>query len=227
MPVVRTSRERMTVFPPWSVSRGITSCSSSFRISEGTPGNMMTSPRLPSNTGSGASSHSPGAVPHRLRSTVAPRGTSAWLRLLVAGVRCIRAKRASRSAHTDSSKSSGASNSWATTLLVMSSRVGPRPPVVSTAPVRRSPARTASVISGARSGTAVRRTTSTPWAPNARAISAPLLSRVNPSSSSVPMVTSSRFMSSYGAMGCGHSVTATDPRTGADCDRDRARRSRP
>jgi hypothetical protein len=63
--------------------------------------------------------------------------------------------------------------------------------VVITAPVRRNASSTAAAIASARSGTAVRRTTSTPSADTALAISAPLVSKVNPSSSSLPMVTSS------------------------------------
>ena len=70
MPDVRTRRERITEPVLRDASRGMTSCSSSRRISSGTPGSMMTSP-------GGPSSHSPGAVPQRLVRTVAPRGTSA------------------------------------------------------------------------------------------------------------------------------------------------------
>src|SRR6266540_5594775 len=105
-----------------------------------------------------------------------------------------RAKRARTSAQTASSNSSGRPSSSATARLVMSSRVGPNPPVVSTTPVRVSAAWTASLMSAGRSATAVRRTTRTPTAARALAISAPLVSTVKPSSSSVPMVTSSRSM---------------------------------
>ena len=148
---------------------------------------MITSPGAPS-------IQRPGAVPQRLRSTVAPRGTSAWLRLLSTGTRPIRANRSTRAAHTRSSKSSGAPNSSATARLLMSSRVGPSPPVVITAPVRSRPSRTASRMAPTLSLTLVRRTTVTPAAERARASSAPLVSTVKPSSSSVPMVTSSMFI---------------------------------
>src|SRR5919112_5863700 len=76
----------------------------------------------------------------------------------------------------------------------MSSRVGPSPPVVSTAPVRPSASATATRIASGRSATDTRRVTCTPFSARVRAISAPLVSTVNPSSSSVPMVTSSMFM---------------------------------
>src|SRR5689334_6100170 len=92
--------------------------------------------------------------------------------------------------------------SSATTVLLMSSRVGPRPPVVSTAPVRDSASPTASRMAAGVSPTLVRRTTRTPMAASARAISAPLVSSVKPSSSSVPMVRSSRSIAGLpGAIG--------------------------
>jgi hypothetical protein len=101
MPVVRTTRERMTVPAEREASRGTTSCSRSMRISRGTPGSMMVSPGAPS-------SHRPGAVPHRLGSTVAPRGTWAWVRLLSTGFRSSLANRAMSACHTSSLNSSGA-----------------------------------------------------------------------------------------------------------------------
>src|SRR5690242_9671349 len=92
--------------------------------------------------------------------------------------------------------------SSATTVLLMSSRVGPRPPVVSTAPVRDKASRTASRMASGVSPTLVRRATRTPMAASARAISAPLVSTVKPSSSSVPMVRSSRSIAGLpGAIG--------------------------
>src|SRR5512140_677840 len=83
--------------------------------------------------------------------------------------------------------------------LVMSSRVGPSPPVVMTAPVRASAALTASRISSGRSATEVRRTTRIPTAASWRPISAPLVSTVKPSRSSVPIVTISRFIARSGS----------------------------
>src|SRR5690349_20450635 len=158
------------------------------RISAGTPGSMMTRP-------GGPSIQSPGAVPQRFRRTAAPSGTSAWLRLLAAGTRPMRANRSTKSAHTWSSNRSGIPNSPATACLLRSSRVGPRPPVVSTAPVRASASATADRMASGSSPTLARRTTCAPTAEAARASSAPFVSTVNPSSSSVPMVSSSMFMS--------------------------------
>ena len=154
-PVVRTTRERTTARARAAASRGITSCRSRFRISYGTPGSMMTSP-------GGPSSQMPGAVPHRLGSTVAPRGISACTRLLSAGTRPSLANRATTACQTLSSNSSGTPNRRATARLEMSSRVGPSPPVVSTVPVRASAPATASAMSSARSATDVRRTTCEP-----------------------------------------------------------------
>src|SRR4029453_1480618 len=196
IPVVRTRRERMTVPAARAVSRGSTSCSSSMRISRGTPGSMMVSPGAPS-------SQRPGAVPHRFGSTVAPRGTCACVRLLSTGFRKSRANRSSKACHTSSSNSSDAPYSSAIVTLVMSSRVGPRPPVVSTARVRASASATAWRMSAARSPTAVRRTTRTPRAAQARAISAPLVSTVWPSRSSLPTVTSSMSMGPAASPGAG------------------------
>jgi hypothetical protein len=53
--------------------------------------------------------------------------------------------------------------------FVKSSAVGPSPPVVTTAPLRSSPARTASAIAPASSGTVVRREIETPIAASSRA----------------------------------------------------------
>ena len=76
MPAVRNTREAMTASPaPMRLTRGTTSWAMRLRISCGTPGSMTTSPGSPS-------SHNPGALPQWLVSTVAPRGTSAWQRLL-------------------------------------------------------------------------------------------------------------------------------------------------
>ena len=211
MPVVRTTSERITRPVAAAASRGSTSCSSSIRISKGTPGSMMTRP-------GGPLSQRPGAVPHRFRRTAAPSGISAWLRLLATGTRPKRRNRSIRFCHTDSSKCSGAPNSSATTFLLMSSRVGPSPPVVSTAPVRPSASPTAARIASGLSATAVRRVTRTPRPARPRAISAPLVSTVKPSSSSVPMVTSSMSMPQP-------ALTATGPKRARDSGRGRGGRS--
>ena len=137
-PVVRTTRERMT--PPWprAARRGTTSCSSSLRISRGHAGQHDRQP------GRGPRARVPAPSPTDWAAPSAPRGTSAWLRLLAPA-----SGRAGRTARpgpprSASSNSSGVPKSSATTVLLMSSRVGPSPPVVSTAPVRTSASRTAS-----------------------------------------------------------------------------------
>ena len=174
-PVVRTLRERTTRrrFVLRRASRGRTSSSRSPRISRGTPGSSTaTLPR-------GSSSHSPGAVPRGFGSTVAPSGTSAWRRFAGGiGQRPIRRKRASRASSRPVSSTKGRPNSCATTVLVMSSRVGPKPPVVMTKPVRSRASPTAARMSSGRSATLVRRTTSTPAAASAWPSSAPLESSV-------------------------------------------------
>lgn len=77
--------------------------------------------------------------------------------------------------------------------FVMSSLVGPRPPVVMTPSLRSSASRTAEPISSAESPAVVRRVISTPIAASSRARCAAFVSIVNPSSSSSPIVTTSIF----------------------------------
>ena len=178
-PVVRTVRDSTTRGrppAPTPVSRrticGSTSSTSKPRISRGTPGSSTaTRPRA-------SSSHSPGAVPRGLGSTVAPSGTSAWMRLTAGIGRPSRLNRASMPASNSSSSSSRLPNSSATTVLVMSSRVGPRPPVVRTNPVRSSASATAARIESGRSATVVWRVISAPAAARARPSSAALVSTV-------------------------------------------------
>jgi len=190
-PVVRTVRDNTTRgrAPGESrrTSRGSTSSTSSPRISRGTPGSSTaTRPRA-------SSIHSPGAVPRGLGRMVAPSGTSAWVRLTAGIGRPNRWNRAAIPASSPSSSTSRLPNSSATTVFVMSSRVGPRPPVVTKQPVRSSASATAARIASGRSATVTRRVISAPTAARARPSSAAFESTVYPSSSSVPMVTISSF----------------------------------
>ena len=74
---------------------------------------------------------------------------------------------------------------------VRSSGVGPSPPVETTRSARSIPAANASRTIASRSGRAVSRSTSTPRVVRARASSPAFVSRVSPTVSSVPMLSSS------------------------------------
>ncbi len=172
---VRDSTTRDRPPPPAATRRAIrgsTSSTSKPRISRGTPGSSTATRPRPS------SSQSPGAVPRGLGSTLAPSGTSAWVRLTAGMGRPSRLNRASMLASNPWSSTSRLPNSSATTPLVMSSRVGPRPPVVTTNAVRSSASATAARIASGRSATVVRRVISAPAAARARPSSAALLSTV-------------------------------------------------
>ena len=186
-PVVRTTRDRITRPFARDASRGRTSWVIRLRISRGTPGSMITSPGSPA-------SQMPGAVPHRLGRTAAPRGTSAWHRFRSAIVRPRRAQRSVSSRQISSRNSSGAAKSSATATLVRSSFVGPNPPVVMTRRVRPSACATASRTASGASGTEVRRVIRKPAPESAWPRKAELESTMKPRSSSLPMVTSSRSM---------------------------------
>ena len=146
MPVVRSVRERITVrvssVTPAaacrSSSRGTIASCSSPRISRGTPGMVATKRPWAS------SIQTPGAEPWRFSSSAAPSGSMNCRALLSGIARPKRARQRSASfASAGSCSTSGRSNASARLSCVRSSAVGPRPPVVSTAPVRASASRTA------------------------------------------------------------------------------------
>src|SRR5260221_2070137 len=141
-----TDRDRTTSPVPRAARRGSTSSASSPRISDGTPGSKTT-------TRARSSTQSPGAVPRGLGSTVAPSGTSACVRFTAGIARPRRRNRSSSARSTVSSSCSALPNTAATSRFVMSSRVGPRPPVVITKPVRSRASLTAARISSGRSAT--------------------------------------------------------------------------
>ena len=189
MPVVRSVPDMtaLSESPSNALIRGNTSSASMPRISRGTPGIIATQCPFSS------SSQIPGAEPWRLVSIPAPSGISAWL-LFVAGnvPPGNRARQRSSSAAAISSSSTiFRPKIFAMDGLVRSSLVGPRPPVVITAPVRSSASRTADAILSASSPTVVRRTISTPASARVRAMCAALVSIVKPRRSSSPIVISS------------------------------------
>ena len=145
-----------------------------------------------------SSSQMPGAEPWLLRSLVAPSGIIACWRLAAGISRPKRVRhRSAIQAKCSSSKRISRPNSTAMEGLVRSSLVGPRPPVVITAPARSRPSRTAAAICVASSPTVVRRSISTPMSARWRARYAAFVSMVKPRSSSSPIVTSSIFMSGH------------------------------
>ena len=121
-PVIFNTRRNRPPPSDFGASRSAITASSIGFISRGGPG---------SNTSAveSLSSHKPGAVPFGLGSTSAPRGTIAWRRLMSGIVMPRRAKRSRIRSTIDSSTSSAIPSARATASRVMSSSVGPRPPV--------------------------------------------------------------------------------------------------
>ena len=191
MLAVRSVRARMTGPPSGSRSRrcGMMVSASMPRISRGTPGSMATQRCCAS------SSQMPGADPWRLGRIVQPSGTMACWRLL-AGSSCPKRlrHRSSRAARISGSRTIPRPKIEAIAGLVMSSAVGPSPPVVITAPVRSRASCTALAMAVASSPQVARRTMRTPRVANSRARCAALVSIVKPRSSSSPIVTISMFM---------------------------------
>ena len=191
MPVLRTVRVRTGVAPSPTRARmsGRSSSANMPRISRGTPGIIATHrPRS-------SSRKTPGALPCLLARTRAPRGIITCCRLTSGGsARRLVSHSSRRCSHCSASKTRSRPNRAAIAGLVRSSEVGPRPPVVMTAPPRSRASRTAPAMSAARSATDVRRPIDTPMAASSRASQAPLVSMVRPSSSSSPIVTISTCM---------------------------------
>ena len=121
---------------------------------------MITRPGAPS-------SQSPGAVPHRFGSTVAPRGTSAWTRLLGDGVRPSAANRSTSAAQIASSNSSGAAEQLGDDLLGDVVAGGAEAAGGDDGAGPRERSATPSRIAAGSSPTVVRRTTRTPTAASA------------------------------------------------------------
>ena len=196
--------------PSRSRSNGSTPVSNSPRISAGTPGRSTTIRPSTSRT-------SPGAVPTRLGSTSAPSGTRA-MRSLPAGSRVRRqvAHRALSSSSSPSSRRRGLSSASATTSRVMSSAVGPRPPVTSTTSATSRARASAPRMSGALSPTTNLVRTGSPRLPARRPIQAPLLSTVKPARSSSPTATMAQLA------GGGAVRVSGCSRPGRGCARNRA-----
>ena len=125
------------------------------RSSRGGPGNMTNHDRRPSaRNGFGeASIIKPGAVPWRLGTTIAPCGTMASTRVRGGTGRPRDWKNPWMDSLTAASNTSVRPNNSAMRSRVMSSQVGPSPPVVITRSARPNPSRTACWMSSPRSDT--------------------------------------------------------------------------
>ena len=140
---------------------GITRSSNIGRSSRGGPGSRMSQPgRPPARKGLGRTGMArPGAVPKGLARTVAPAGTMACTSFLAGNGRLRTAKKRWISAQTVSSKCRVRPSNWAMSSRVMSSDVGPSPPVTMTRSARPRASRTACWMSAPVSGTATWRAT--------------------------------------------------------------------
>ena len=144
---------------------------------------------------SGRPTNQPGAVPFGLGNETADPISQACLRLS-SGKGMSRRRHSSRSHASRSGSSSGvSSHTAAIASRVRSSGVGPRPPVEMTRSDRSSAAAKASVTATRSSGSAVSRVTRTPRPVSERAISPAFVSRVSPTVSSLPMLSSSAVRS--------------------------------
>src|SRR5579875_1873877 len=155
---------------------------------------------------------SPGAVPFVCSMTVAPTGTSAWRRLF-AGMARPRAKNSSSMRRTSASwRTRGTPITSAIASRVMSSWVGPRPPVTMTPSLRASAVRSARTIRSLLSPTAWRKCESTPAAASCSPSQAEFVSAIWPRRSSVPTATISILISasarSPGAVASNHLLCA-------------------
>ena len=133
----------------------------------------------------------PGAVPFGFGIGSADGIRQACLRLSSGNGMSRRAHR-SRSQRSSSGSTTGVSpQTLAIASRVRSSGVGPSPPVLTTRSARSRPVANASATISSRSGSAVIRPTVTPASVRERASSAALVSRVSPTVSSEPMLSSS------------------------------------
>ena len=140
---------------------------------------------------SGRLTNQPGAVPFGFGMASADGIRQACLRLS-SGKGMPRRLHSSRSHASRSGSTAGASpQAAAIASRVRSSGVGPSPPVETTRSARPRPAVNASVTAARSSGRAVSRPTRTPSPVSERASSPAFVSRVSPTVSSLPMLSSS------------------------------------
>ena len=179
-PKVFSVRERMIVPVARSRRRGATWCSHMCSISEGTPG-IVTMVRPP------FSAHQPGAVPIGLRSTAADAIRSAcWMFPAGIGPALRERKLASSSASSSWSISTSSPSTSAMAWRVISSLVGPSPPVTKMISERPKPRSRDSVSSAISSPTMLIACRSTPSAGSRLAMCAEFVSTISPIRISVP-----------------------------------------
>ena len=158
-PHVRKVRDRMTLeMPARRLRSGRMVPSTIWCISHGTPGTAYTTFGLssPSNPVDAPTGHTrPGAVPGICSMARAPTGKSAWRKLLAGMGRPRPPKTASIRATNDSSRTSSTPRRSAITSRVMSSWVGPKPPVTITASDRSNASLKAASMRSGLSPTAV------------------------------------------------------------------------
>ena len=185
-PQVLSTRERiMRLSPIRALRSGRMVPSIMMRISLGTPGTAYI-------TLSPTGQTSPGAVPGIWGMVEAPTGTSAWRRLFADIVRPRASKRRWISAAMPSSRAMPPPMMWAITSRVMSSCVGPRPPQQMTASERSSAVRIELSMRSKLSPTLTWKCESMPLRASCSPIHDEFVSVMMPSSSSVPMATTSQ-----------------------------------
>lgn len=177
----------ITDFAPCALSFGMTLFLSRDFISRGTPGRtkMVLLWCLTAN---------PEAVPDGLGMSSAPRGMSAWMALDSEGVRPSSAKKAWRFLSASVFVMSGTPQNSATVCRVMSSGVGPMPPVMMMVSARSDAPARAARMSFLRSPIAVWRVTSRPRQVSWPEMYAALVSAMRPAINSLPMDISSTFI---------------------------------
>ena len=197
-PHVRRVRDRMTLeMPARRLRSGRMVPSTIWCISHGTPGTAymtfgLSSPSPSPEEAAPTGQTSPGAVPGIWSMVRAPTGTSAWRRLLAGMGRPRPPNTASMRATSDSSRTSPTPSSSAITSRVMSSWVGPRPPVTITASDRSRASPMAASMRSRLSPTEVWRWQSMPARASFSPIHAEFVSTIWPSRSSVPTATISQ-----------------------------------
>ena len=166
--------------------RGITSSLISFSISKGTPGRAMS-------TLLSCSIHRPGAVPNGLESTVQSFGTKACWRLVSVKSMPREAKISVTCFNVGSSMTSSRWKMSQMIFLVMSSLVGPRPPVMMTTSVLARDEVTVSRMAWLSSPMVMTSVSSNPAADICCPMKAALVLTTCPMSSSSPMLISIIF----------------------------------
>jgi hypothetical protein len=177
------------------VRRGSATSAHIGRISRGGPGSATTT------RPSGRVTNQPGAVPFGFGSAVADGMSHACFRL-ISGNRRLRRAQSSRSQRSIPASTAGSSpHAAAIDSRVRSSGVGPRPPVETTRSTRPRASAYARLTVARSSRSAVIRTTCTPSAVSDRASSPAFVSRVSPTVSSVPMLSTSAVRRRRGSEG--------------------------